>query len=80
MLVEQLQDRLDLLGADIGEAAEVGEIVYDTGDTPEEASARDLAAFDRELAAGPGDLSRYVGSPAEVGFEDDWEVVLAEAG
>jgi hypothetical protein len=58
------------------EAAEVGDIVYDTSDSPEEASARDMAAFDRELAgASLADLGRYVGPTSTIDYEDDWEVV-----
>ena len=32
------------------ETRELGEIVYSSADSPEEATARDLAAFDREVA------------------------------
>jgi hypothetical protein len=59
------------------EAAELGDIVYDTSDSQEEASARDLAAFDRELAgASLSDLGRYVAPTSTVGYQDDWEVAL----
>jgi hypothetical protein len=54
----------------------VGDIVYDTGDTPAEADARDQAAFDRALKE--ADLSGYVPSPDRVGYEADYELVLAD--
>lgn len=54
----------------------LGEIVYDTSDSPAQAGARDLAAFDRAL--GEVDLSGYVPSADRVGFEADYEVVLSD--
>ncbi len=67
---------------------ELGEIVYDSGDTPSQADAREQAAFDRDLASGPPsppaalppeelDLSRYI-PPSDVGYEADYELVLAD--
>ncbi len=56
----------------------LGEIVYSSADTAIEASKRDAAAFDRELAAGNMDLSGYLRSPDRVDFEDDYEVVAFE--
>ncbi len=55
---------------------EIGDIVYDTGDSEAEADARDQAAFDRSLAE--ADLTSYLPSPERVGFEDDWEAVAFE--
>jgi len=70
------------------ENREVGEIVYSSADSPEESSARDLRAFDRELAqgappsasgrgVGPG-LSRDLMQPERVAFVDDFEVVMED--
>lgn len=66
---ELMRQRLQL------EKSDLGEVVYSTADTPEEASARDLAAFDRELAAAEVDLSRYLPSPDRTGYEEDFAVV-----
>ena len=57
---------------------EIGEIVYDSGDTTSEASARDMAAFDRELASAEIDLSRYLPSPDRVGYEEDFALVVED--
>lgn len=54
---------------------ELGETIYSSGDTTDEAHERELAAFDRELAIGDGGLAGYVRAPGRVGFEDDYEVV-----
>ena len=54
----------------------LGRIVYATSDTSEEASKRDLEAFDRELMRAEVDVSRYLPSPGEVGYEEDFEVVM----
>ena len=54
---------------------ELGDVVYSSADTPSEASERDMAEFDRELAAAEMDLSGYLPSPDRVGFEDDYEIV-----
>ncbi len=56
----------------------LGEIVYATSDTAEQAAQRDMAAFDRELARAQINLSRYLPSPNRVGYEEDFEVVEAE--
>ena len=56
----------------------LGRIVYATSDTSEEASKRDLEAFDRELKRAEVDVSRYLPSPGEVGYEEDFEVVMEE--
>jgi hypothetical protein len=54
----------------------LGEIVYATADTPEQAAARDARAFDRALASGGRiDVDRYVPAPDRVGFEEDFELV-----
>lgn len=55
---------------------DIGEIVYDSGDTSSEAAARDMAAFDRELASAEIDLSRYLPSPDRVGYEEDFALVV----
>jgi hypothetical protein len=65
---EMMRRRLDL-----GEQR-VGDIVYASDDTAEEAHERDLAAFDRELGR-PKDLSKYLQAPERVGFLDDFELV-----
>ena len=52
----------------------LGEVIYSTADSPEEAGARDLRLFDRQLGADL-DLSRYVPSTDRVDFEDDFELV-----
>lgn len=57
------------------EASDPGEIVYSTADSPKEESARDLAAFDRELAAAEVDLTRYLPTPDRAGYEEDFAVV-----
>ena len=56
----------------------LGRIVYATSDTSAEASKRDLDAFDKELARAEVDVSRYLPSPGEVGYEEDFEVVMDE--
>ena len=53
----------------------LGSTVYSTADTTAGADARDLANFDRQLAAQDADLSGYLSSPGRVGFEADYEVV-----
>ncbi len=52
----------------------LGEIVFSTGDTAEEAGARELELFDRELIGTP-DLDRYLPVVDRVGYEDDFEMV-----
>jgi hypothetical protein len=57
----------------------LGEIVYATGDTPEQAAARDTRAFDRALESGDRlDIDRYLPAPDRVGFEEDFEIVAFE--
>lgn len=54
----------------------LGEIVYATADTAEQATARDARAFDRALAPeGRIDVDRYLPAPDRVGFEEDFELV-----
>jgi hypothetical protein len=55
----------------------LGEIVYDTSDSREEAEARDLALFDRQLSGDAG-LDRYLPAPDRVGFEEDYAIVAFE--
>ena len=56
----------------------LGRIVYATADTSAEASKRDMEAFDRELKRAEVDVSRYLPSPGEVGYEEDFELVMEE--
>lgn len=57
----------------------LGDIVYHTGDTPEEAGQRELDAFDRALAeTRDANLGRYVPSVDTISFEDDWERAALE--
>jgi hypothetical protein len=56
------------------EDQEVGDIVYASDQTDEEAHERDLAAFDQELEQ-PEDLTRYLGAPDRVGYLDEFELV-----
>ena len=53
---------------------EVGDIVYASDQTDEEAHERDLAAFDRALSGGP-ELDRYLLAPDRVDYLDDFELV-----
>jgi len=52
----------------------LGPIVFSTSDTPEEASRRDMEAFDRSLAA-DADLTRYAPSVERIAYEEDYELV-----
>jgi hypothetical protein len=56
------------------EAQEVGEIVYASDQTDQEAHERDLAVFDRELE-GDAELDRYLQAPDRVEYLDDFELV-----
>lgn len=53
---------------------DLGDIVFSTADDAEEATERDLAAFDRQLEGEP-DLDRYLPRVDRVDFEDDFELV-----
>ena len=59
------------------EEGKLGAVVYSSADSAAEASERDGAAFDRELAA-EVDLTAYLPSPDRAGFEDDYEIVAFE--
>lgn len=59
------------------EDAELGDVVYSSADSEEEASDREQAAFDRKLA-GEVDLTAYLPSPDRTGFEDEFELVAFE--
>ncbi|MCH7856935.1 MAG: hypothetical protein IIB37_09315 [Gemmatimonadetes bacterium] len=59
------------------EEGKIGKVVYSSADSAEEASERDQAAFDRELAANV-DLTAYLPSPDRAGFEDEFEIVAFE--
>jgi len=80
---EEVRTRLSL------EKREVGEIVYSSADSPEETSARDLRAFDRELAkdappavSGRGSvgsgLPRDLLQAERVAYLDDFELVMED--
>lgn len=53
----------------------LGEVVFDTSDTAEDASARDLALFDRELVGGTPDLSGYLPALDRIDVEEPYELV-----
>ena len=53
----------------------LGDIVFSTSDTAEQASERDLALFDRTLKDGDVRLSQYLPSADRIAFEDDYEAV-----
>ena len=59
------------------EDTRLGDVVYSSADSEEEASGRERAAFDRELA-GEVDLTAYLPSPDRAGFEDEFEIVAFE--
>jgi hypothetical protein len=65
---EAVRHRLSL------EDQEVGDIVYASDQTEEEANQRDLEAFDLELKR-QVDLSGYLGSPDRVSYMDEFELV-----
>jgi hypothetical protein len=56
------------------EKRELGEIVFSTSDTAEEAGERELRLFDHALA-GDADLERYLPATDRVDFEHDYEIV-----
>ena len=58
------------------ETQELGDIVYASDQTEEEAHVRDLAAFDRELKGG-ADLSHLLQAPDRVGYLDEYELVAS---
>jgi hypothetical protein len=65
------------------ERQEVGEIVYSSADTTEEAYERDAEAFDRALEDGRAravtdDLTRYIEAPEQVGYVEDWDLLAFE--
>ncbi len=56
------------------EDQEVGDIVYASDQTEEEAHERDLVAFDRNIKP-QEDLTRYLGAPDRIGYLDEFELV-----
>jgi hypothetical protein len=56
------------------EEQEVGDIVYASDETEEDANARELAAFDREMER-QADLERYLQAPDRVDYLDEFELV-----
>lgn len=53
----------------------LGEIVFHTGDSENEAGERELALFDRALLDGGAELTHYLPTVDRVGYEDDFELV-----
>jgi hypothetical protein len=53
---------------------DLGDVVFSTADTPEEAGERELRLFDRELTDDV-DLERYLPPTDRVDFEHDYEIV-----
>lgn len=53
----------------------LGEIIYSTSDTADQAEARDAKLFDRALQGGRVDVERHVPALDRIGFEDDFELV-----
>lgn len=51
----------------------LGDIVFDTSDSAQDAGERELALFDRELG-GDVQLDRYLPAADRVGFQDDYEI------
>ena len=49
----------------------LGEIVFSMADTSEEATARDLSLFDRQLRAEESDFARYLPSIERTAFDED---------
>lgn len=66
---ESVRNRLRL------EQRSIGDVVFHTGDSPEEAGERELALFDRKLLENPPSLTRYLPSVDRVAYEDDFELV-----
>ena len=52
----------------------LGEIVYDTSDSAEQAGERELSLFDRQLE-GDASLDRYLPTADRIDFEDEFELV-----
>lgn len=57
------------------ERRSLGDIVFSTSDSTEEATERDLRLFDREIGESEVDLTRYLPSLDRIDFEDDFELV-----
>jgi hypothetical protein len=57
------------------EERDIGDVVFSTADSPEEATERDLEAFDRSLAGADENLGRYLPATDRIAFEDDFELV-----
>ncbi|MDH3270977.1 MAG: hypothetical protein OEN56_06570 [Gemmatimonadota bacterium] len=66
---DQLRRKLRL------EQRSLGEIVYATSDSAEEAADRDRNLFDRALGEGDQSFDRYLPSVDRVDYEDDFELV-----
>ena len=69
---EAVRQRLQL------DRTSLGEIVFSTADSSEEADERDQALFDRELGGASPSLDRYLPMVDRVGFEEDYELVAFE--
>lgn len=68
---EVLRQHLEL------EKQEVGDIVFSSGDSQEEADLREVEAFEREMAR-LDDMERYLPDPGRLGYMDDFELVAFE--
>ncbi len=53
----------------------LGDVVFSTSDSSEEAGARDLELFDRALIEGDAPLTRRLPEVGSVSYEDDYELV-----
>ena len=53
----------------------LGEVVFSTGDSVNEASERDMRLFDRELKGDEARFDKYLPATDRIGFEDDFELV-----
>jgi hypothetical protein len=56
------------------EERSLGQIVFATSDTAEEADRRDRELFDRALTAGDVELGKYVPAVERIAYEDDYEL------
>jgi hypothetical protein len=59
------------------ERQEVGDIVYSSDESPEEANQREIEAFEREMER-QDKMERYLQNPDRVAYMDDFELVAFE--
>jgi hypothetical protein len=57
------------------EERDIGDVVFSTADSAEQATERDLESFDRRLAGADENLERYLPATDRIAFEDDFELV-----